>query len=444
VTTLASGSLFALVDGNNFYVSCERVFRPSLNGIPAVVLSNNDGCCVARSNEAKALGIKMGAPYFHVKHFEETHGLVALSANFALYGDLSDRMMSIAAGLGPTQEIYSIDESFIGMDGVGGDLVERSHKIRSRILQWVGIPCGIGIGSTKTLAKLANHIAKTAERKPGVYPDQLAQVCNLAALSPSELATVFAATEVGEVWGIGRRIGKQLIEGGIETVQDLVRMDPATIRRGWSVVLERTVRELQGTQCIGLDDSPAPKKEIACTRSFGHPVMELSELTEAITEFSSRAAEKVRKQHSMAGDVMVFIRTSPFRKDPQYSRSIVVPLRRPTADTGTIVQAAIIGLQAIFQREYKYAKAGVMLLDLQPDSVHQGELAFGEDDALDDIADKARLMSALDTINQRFGKGTMKMASAGLGGDRRVWSMKQERRTPGYTTDWDDIPVARA
>jgi DNA polymerase V len=172
--------------------------------------------------------------------------------------------------------------------------------------------------------------------------------------------------------------------------------------------------------------------------------MELSELTEAITEFSSRAAEKVRKQHSMAGDVMVFIRTSPFRKDPQYSRSIVVPLRRPTADTGTIVQAAIIGLQAIFQREYKYAKAGVMLLDLQPDSVHQGELAFGEDDALDDIADKARLMSALDTINQRFGKGTMKMASAGLGGDRRVWSMKQERRTPGYTTDWDDIPVARA
>jgi DNA polymerase V len=444
VTTLASGSLFALVDGNNFYVSCERVFRPSLNGIPAVVLSNNDGCCVARSNEAKALGIKMGAPYFQVKHFEETHGLVALSANFALYGDLSDRMMSIAAGLGPTQEIYSIDESFIGMDGVRGDLVERSHKIRSRILQWVGIPCGIGIGSTKTLAKLANHIAKTAERKPGVYPDQLAQVCNLATLSPSELATVFAATEVGEVWGIGRRIGKQLIEGGIKTVQDLVRMDPATIRRGWSVVLERTVRELQGTQCIGLDDSPAPKKEIACTRSFGHPVMELSELTEAITEFSSRAAEKVRKQHSMAGDVMVFIRTSPFRKDPQYSRSIVVPLRRPTADTGTIVQAAIIGLQAIFQREYKYAKAGVMLLDLQPDSVQQGELAFGEDDASDDIADKARLMSALDTINQRFGKGTMKMASAGLDGDRRVWSMKQERRTPGYTTDWDDIPLARA
>ena len=188
--------MFALVDGNN-YVSCERVFRPSLNGVPVICLSNNDGCSVARSNEAKALGIKMGAPYFQVKHFEETHGLVALSANFALYGDLSDRMMSIAAGLGPTQEVYSIDESFIGMDGVRGDLVDRSHKIRSRILQWVGIPCGIGIGSTKTLAKLANHIAKTAERKPGVYPDHLAQVCNLAALSPVELQTVFEATEVG-------------------------------------------------------------------------------------------------------------------------------------------------------------------------------------------------------------------------------------------------------
>lgn len=436
--------MFALVDGNNFYVSCERVFRPSLNGIPVICLSNNDGCSVARSNEAKALGIKMGAPYFQVKHFEETHGLVALSANFALYGDLSDRMMSIAAGLGPTQEVYSIDESFISMDGVRGDLVERSHKIRSRILQWVGIPCGIGIGSTKTLAKLANFIAKTAERKPGVYPDHLAQVCNLAALSPVELQTVFEATEVGEVWGIGRRIGKQLTDGGIKTVQDLVRMDPATIRRGWSVVLEKTVRELQGMQCIGLDDAPSPKKEIACTRSFGHPVTELSGLVEAITEFSSRAAEKVRKQNSMACEVMVFIRTSPFRKDSQYSRSIVVPLRRPSADTGAIVQAAVMGLQAIFRPGYLYAKAGVMLLDLQPDSMLQGELDLEDGDTSEELADKSRLMTALDTINHRFGKGTMKMASAGLDGDRRVWSMKQERRTPAYTTNWDDIPVARA
>jgi DNA polymerase V len=436
--------VYALVDGNNFYVSCERIFRPSLNGIPAVVLSNNDGCAIARSNEAKALGIKMGAPWFQIKHLTESDGLVALSANFALYGDISDRMMSLAAGLGPTQEIYSIDESFIGLDGVRGDLVERSHKIRSRILQWTGIPCGIGIGRTKTLAKLANHIAKTTERKPGVYPAHLAQVCNLETLSAVERQAVFEATEVGEVWGIGRRISKQLTEGGIKTVQDLVQMDAATIRRGWSVVLERTVRELQGTQCIGLDDAPVPKKEIACTRSFGHAVTELSDLTQAVTEFASRAAEKARKQHSLAGDVMVFIRTSPFRKDPQYSRSIVVPLRRPTADTGAIVQATALGLQAIYCRGFKYAKAGVMLLDLQPDCVVQGELDLEDGDSHGDLADKVRLMSALDTINKRYGRGTMKMASAGLDGERRVWSMRQERRTPAYTTNWADIPIARS
>lgn len=436
--------MYALVDGNNFYVSCERIFRPSLQGIPAVVLSNNDGCAIARSNEAKALGIKMGAPWFQIKHLMDSHGLVALSANFALYGDISDRMMSLAAGLGPAQEIYSIDESFIGLEGVRGDLVERSHKIRSRILQWTGIPCGIGIGRTKTLAKLANHIAKTAERKPGVYPGHLAQVCNLEVLSADERQRVFEATEVGEVWGIGRRISKQLTDGGIKTVQDLVRMDLATIRKGWSVVLERTVRELQGTPCIGLDDAPAPKKEIACTRSFGHAVTELSDLTQAVTEFASRAAEKVRKQHSLASEVMVFVRTSPFRKDPQYSRSIVVPLRRPTADTGAIVQATVLGLRAIYCQGFKYAKAGVMLLDLQPNSIIQGELDLGDGDSLGDIADKARLMSALDAINKRYGRGTMKMASAGLDGDRRVWSMRQERRTPAYTTNWADIPIVRA
>ena len=436
--------MYALVDGNNFYVSCERIFRPSLQGIPAVVLSNNDGCAIARSNEAKALGIKMGAPWFQIKHLTDSHGLVALSANFALYGDISDRMMSLAAGLGPTQEIYSIDESFIGLEGVRGDLVERSHKIRSRILQWTGIPCGIGIGRTKTLAKLANHIAKTAERKPGVYPGHLAQVCNLEVLSADERQRVFEATEVGEVWGIGRRISKQLTDGGIKTVQDLVRMDVATIRKGWSVVLERTVRELQGTPCIGLDDAPAPKKEIASTRSFGHAVTELSDLTQAVTEFASRAAEKVRKQHSLASEVMVFIRTSPFRKDPQYSRSIVVPLRRPTADTGAIVQATVLGLRAIYCQGFKYAKAGVMLLDLQADSIIQGELDLGGGDSLGDIADKARLMSALDAINKRYGRGTMKIASAGLDGDRRVWSMRQERRTPAYTTNWADIPIVRA
>ena len=386
------------------------------------------------------MGIAMGAPWFKIKHQAEEVGLVALSANFALYGDMSDRMMSLAAGLGPHQEVYSIDESFIDLSGIRGDLVERSHKIRSRILQWVGIPCGIGIGTTKTLAKLANHIAKTAERKPGSYPEHLAQVCNLSALPPAELEQILQATAVNEVWGVGRQITKQLNDGGIHTVLDLVKVDPATIRRGWSVVLERTVRELQGTPCIDLDDSPAAKKEIACTRSFGHAVTELTPLNEAVTEFASLAAEKVRKQHSLATQVMVFIRTSPFRSDPQYSRSMVVPLRRPSADTGAIVAAALTGLKAIYRPGFKLAKAGVMLLDLQSDAVGQRELDLEDDDEMD----RGQLMAALDGINQRYGKGTMKMASAGLAGDRRVWSMKQERRTPGYTTCVADMPVARA
>ena len=432
--------MYALVDGNNFFVSCERVFRPSLNGLPVVVLSNNDGCAIARSNEAKVLGIAMGAPWFKIRHMAESDGLVALSANFALYGDLSDRMMSLAAGLGPAQEVYSIDESFIDMTGVRGDLVERSHKIRSRILQWVGIPCGIGIGTTKTLAKLANHIAKTAERKPGSYPEHLAQVCNLSALAPAELDAVLAATPVNEVWGIGRQITKQLTQAGIHTVLDLVRLDPAMVKRRWSVILERTVREMQGMPCIDLDHAPAPKQEIACTRSFGHPITELKDLNEAVTEFASRAAQKLRKQSSTTSQVLVFIRTSPFRKDPQYSRSTTVPLRRPSADTAVIVQAALAGLKAIYQPGFNYAKAGVMMLDLQSNAVQQGELDLQADEA----KDRSRLMSALDGINDRYGRGTVLMASAGLAGDKRAWSMKQERRTPGYTTRLEDMPVARA
>ena len=432
--------MYALVDGSNFYVSCERVFRPSLEGRPVIVLSNNDGCAIARSNEAKALGIAMGAPWFKIKHLAEESDLVALSANFQLYGDMSDRMMSLASGLGPQQEIYSIDESFIDLTGVRGDLVERSHKIRSRILQWVGIPCGIGIGETKTLAKLANHIAKTAERKPGVYPDKLAQVCNLSALDPAERETVLAATAVNEVWGVGRQISKQLIAGGIHTVLDLVRLDPATVRSKWSVVLERTVRELQGVPCIDLEHTPSAKKEIACTRSFGKPITQLVDLQEAVTEFASRASVKLRKQHSLAGQVMVFVRTSPFRSDLQYSRSIVVPLRRPTADTAEIIHSALQGLQTIFRSGYNMAKAGVMLMDLQSDAVVQEELDFEEEDS----RDRGKLMESLDELNNRFGRGTVLMASAGLQGDKRAWSMKQERRTPAYTTRLSDIPTVRA
>lgn len=431
--------MFALVDGNNFYVSCERAFRPSLEGRPVIVLSNNDGCAIARSNEAKSLGVAMGAPWFKVRHLERDAGLVALSANFRLYGDISDRMMSLAAGLGPGQEIYSIDESFIDLSGMRCDLLDRSKRLRERVHKWIGIPCGIGIGHTKTLAKLANHVAKTAERKRGSYPAELAQVCDLAVLPPSDYDAVLAATDVAEVWGVGRRIGEQLRNAGVCTVLDLTRLDPATVRRRWSVMLERTVRELQGTSCIALEDMPAPKKEIACTRSFGRPITDLPPLIEAVSEFATRAGEKLRAQESVAAHVQVFAHTSPFRPPPHYSRAIVVPLRRPTCDSRLLVQAAVMGLRHIYAPGYELIKAGVMLLDLAPASRVQHELDLGDEEK-----DRGHLMTTMDKINARYGKGTLQLASAGTAGDLREWSMRQERRTPQYTTRWEDMPVARA
>jgi DNA polymerase V len=430
--------MLALIDGNNFYASCERVFRPALRGLPLVILSNNDGCAIARSDEAKALGIKMGAPWFKIQHLQDEAGLVALSANFELYGDLSDRMMSLAAGLGHRQEIYSIDESFVDVTGIPGDLVERSRKIRARILQWTGIPTCIGIGPTKTLAKLANAIAKSAERKPGSYPAHHAQICHLGACSPQELADLLQATEVGDVWNVGRKIGAQLREGGVHTALDLQRMDPATAKAGWSVLLEKTVRELNGVPCIPFDETPGDKQQIACTRSFGHAVTELQDLAEAITEFACRAAEKLRRQKSQAAQVLVFIRTSPFRKDPQYSKSAVFPLQAPSSDSATLTEAALAVLHVIYKRGFKYAKAGVMLMDLQPADRHQFTLDL-EPDEPSNNPNRIRLMTALDSVNQRYGRGTLNLASAGTAGEHRVWQMKQQRKTPGYTTRWDGL-----
>ncbi len=431
--------MYALVDGNNFYVACERAFRPSLKGRPVIVLSNNDGCAISRSNEAKALGVQMGAPWHIVRREMPDAGIVALSANFTLYGDMSNRLMSIAAGMGPQQEIYSIDECFIDMKGVRGDLVERAQRVRERILQWIGIPCGIGIGATKTLAKLANHIAKSADRKPGSYPPELARVCNLASLSPAALHDALTATDVGEVWGVGKKSTDKLKALGIHTVADLERMDPVVARMKFSVVLERTVRELQGVECINFENAPADKKEIACTRSFGRAITELPPLIEAVTEFAMRAGEKLRRQDSLAGQVLTFVHTSPHKPGPQYSRSVTVPLRRPTADGAHLASAAIRGMRAIYRPGYKMAKAGVMLLDLQSAGVQQEELDLG-----DEVPDRSRLMVAMDRMNDRYGKGTLMLASAGTGGEKRVWAMRQEMRTPGYTTGWGELPLAGA
>ncbi len=327
------------------------------------------------------------------------------------------------------------------LSGIRGDMTERAHAIRARVLQWVGIPCGVGIAHTKTLAKLANHVAKTAERKPGSYPSKLAQVCNLAQLPREDLDAVLDSTDVGEVWGVGRKITAQLKVAGIETVLDLARLDPATVRRRWSVVLERTVRELQGMSCIGLDDQPPPKKEIACTRSFGQPIRDLQALEQAVSTFASMAAQKLRRQASHTAHVLVFIHTSPYRKGPQYARSITVPLLRATSDTVPVVNASLAGLRRIYRSGYAFIKAGVMLLDLHSAKLRQGELDLEPLEAQD--CARERLMGVLDELNQRYGRGAVKLACAGVEatGERTSWAMRQERRSPAYTTCWEDMLV---
>ena len=431
--------MYALIDANAFYVSVETVFRPALRGRPVVVLSNGDGCVVARSNEAKDLGIKMSEPWFKIKYLAETSGLIALSSNYPLYADMSDRLMSLAAGMGPENFRYSIDECFCGLHGVRGDLVKRGHAIRNRIQTWLGLPTGVGVGETPTLAKLANHIAKDAERRPGTYPAELAQVCNLSALPASDVDALFAATPVGEVWGIGPRMGQQLRDLGVHTVLDLVRLDAPTVRARWGVVLERTLRELQGQACISFDDAPAPKQMIACTRSFGRPVRELEPLCEAVSEFAGRAAEKARKQGSVAAMLQVFIHTSPHRAGPRFARSMVVPLRKPTADSRLIAQAALLGLRRIYEPGFDLVKAGVILMELSDGAAEQFELA------LDDPGpDRTALMTAMDLLNQRYGRGAVSLGSTGSTQAHRAWDMRQERKTPQYTTRLADIPIARA
>ena len=392
--------MYALVDGNNFYVSCERVFKPSLRDRPVIVLSNNDGCAISRSNEAKSLGVQMGQPWFACRDLEKTDGLIALSSNYALYGDMSHRMMTIAAEFAPRQEIYSIDESFLDFTSVLGDRAEIGHAMRSKVLQWIGIPTCAGFGPTKTLAKLANHVAKTAERKPGSYPADYAQVCDLGGLPAAKRDELFQAIDIEEVWGIGRRISAKLKDGGIHTVAEFVRTDLPTLRRRFSVVLERTVLELRGVPTVGLEDVSAARKQILCSRSFGRAVLAFDELREAVSAFASRVAEKARSDASLAGALQVFVMTSPFRKeDKQYSSSVTIPLVRPTADTRVIAAAVLVGLRRVYRFGYRYAKAGVMPLELQPDTTRQGGLNFGDDDAHPEFAasrDRSKLMSAMD------------------------------------------------
>ncbi len=437
--------MFALVDVNNMYVSCERVFQPALNGKPVVVLSNNDGACIARSNEAKDLGVKMAQPWFEVRHLERSAGLVALSANFELYGDMSSRMMSIAAAHAPRQEIYSIDECFLDVQGVQAQRVDLGRGLRRQVLQWTGLPTSIGFGPTKTLAKLANHVAKMADRQPGSYPRPLAQVCDFGSLPAAALDELMRLTGVAAVWGVGRQTAPRLQAAGIHTVLDLKRADAATLGRQFSVLMHKTVLELQGTRCLELEDAPPANQQIMCSRSFGQPVSELPELIEVVSGFASRVALRLREQQGVARAIHVFIATSPHRQqDRQHTPTATLPLPRATADTRVLVSAAVRALRGIYRPGHRYVKAGVMLVELQSAAQeHATPDLFGEPEQARPEG-RRDLMQTIDALNERFGRDAVGVASAARTTPHSAHRSRQDRRSPRYTTRLDEIATARA
>jgi DNA polymerase V len=429
----AVDQLFALVDVNNMYVSCERAFNPRLQGRPVVVLSNNDGCAVARSNEVKALGVKMGTPWFQMQYLVRQHGIIGLSSNYTLYGDMSNRIMAILRTYSPDVEVYSIDESFLslnGMAGLWGSPADLGQNIRARVLQWTALPVCVGIGSSKTLAKLANHVAKKLPLFDGV--------CDFSTMSAARMRWLFERIEVGQVWGVGRRIGAKLEAMGIRTVQDLKEAPPRDIRARFGVVMERTCQELRGMSCLALEEVVVPRKEIVSSKSFGEMVLTLDELAEAVSLYIARAAEKLRGQNSVCGAVNVFVQTNPFRQeDPQYSNGCTIPLIEPTADNRVLAAAALLGLEAIYREGYQYKKAGIMLLDLSSSGVVQLSLFNGQE--RQQVG--AKVMETLDAINRRFGRDALRLGSAGT---NARWAMRAGNKTPCYTSRWDELPVVHA
>ena len=414
----------ALADVNNFYVSCERVFNPKLKDRPVVVLSNNDGCVVARSNEVKALGVKMGQPWFEVKDLAQEHGIIAYSSNYTLYADMSKRVMDVLGMFSPNQEIYSIDECFLDLTGFS-DLPRYGKEIRQRIKQWVGLPVCVGIGASKTLAKLANHIAKKNPEFDGV--------CDLNSMAVYQQESWFKRIEVGEIWGIGRRLAPRLNAMGIHTVMDLKKASPAGMRNIFSVVMEKIIRELNGTACIDLEEVTPPKKEIVCSRSFGIKVTDLHSLEEAVSLYVSRAAYKLRCQNFYAGAVHVFINTSRFLSPKEnYANSIRIPLPTQTASTIVLTRAAIWGLRRIYRQGYKYQRAGVMVSELVSADNRQDDLFS----TISTGTKSSRLMEVIDQVNDRMGTGTIRLASEGI---KQSWSMRREIKSQNYTTDWNEL-----
>ena len=419
-------SVFALVDGNNFYASCERVFRPDLTDKPIVVLSNNDGCVVAASAEAKALGFQMFGPYFEIAGLCRKHGVTVFSSNYALYGDMSRRMMAILAQHAPSQEVYSIDECFLDLAGVS-DTDALARRMREDVWRRIGIPVSVGIGPSKTLAKLANHVSKRVEGwDDGVF--------DWSWLSPAETDALMARLPVGKVWGVGRRLAAKLIDEHIDTALKLKRADPRWLQRNFSVTLERTAAELNGASCLSLEDAAQPRQQIISSRSFGEKTADLAVLTAAVSHHIARAGEKLREQGSAARLVGVSVRTSPFGDDP-YHGYTVVPLIHPSDDTMALAGAALAGLRAVYRRGLRYQKAGVVLMELSPREQRQADLFAAAPDPR-----RQRLMQTLDSINKTYGHGCVKLASEALTPN---WEMRQDVRSPRYTTQLSELLLIR-
>lgn len=430
--------VFALVDCNNFYASCEKLFDPKLRDVPIVVLSNNDGCVVARSAEAKALGVPMGVPWHQIQDMARRYRIQAFSSNYSLYADMSNRVVEVLSRFSPAVEVYSIDESFLGLSGLqrqdANGLMGYGQRIRQTIAQDLGLAVCVGIASSKTLAKLANHCAKKGLAGT-------AGVCDFGRLTAAELDQLFGEIEVGEVWGVGRKISARLQDMRINTVKALRDADPTLIRNRFSVVLERTVRELRGESCLEFEELVPAKQQIMNTRSFGQYVYELEDLREAVAHHIAKAAEKLRSQGSVAGAVQVMIRTNPFSvKEPQYQRAVTVPLPEPSDDTRVLTRWALRVLGRIYQPGYAYQKAGVMLLELQQRDQQQVDLFSNTASA----KRSSELMQTLDAINARWGAGTLRVSTEGDRQKEPVWRMRREKLSPAYTTCGNELPVVLA
>lgn len=420
----------ALIDGNAFYCSCERVFDPKLKGVPVIVLSNNDGCAIARTAEAKALGIRMGAPYFMMRDLCRREKVRVFSSNYTLYGTMSARLNELYRSFCPDVEIYSIDESFLDFTSFPRrEVVQIARDLRATVLRWTGIPTCVGIGPTKTLAKLANHIAKSVPELRGV--------CDLT--DERERAQWLLRTPLEEIWGVGPASARKLRELGCDSVADVRDLDPRAVRKSMTVVGERLIYEVRGIACINLEAVAPTRKGCAVTRSFSSRVEDRATMEQAVAVHATRLGEKLRREGLGTDHVTVFYHTSEHdRGDPQRSASTVVTLPEATNDSLVLVKAATWGARRIWKDGYRYSKAGVVTVDLVELATSQRALigAF-------DRAKSAALMEALDHCNKRWGRGAVVPAMAGMP-EKRRWSTKFEMRSPRYTTRVDELPVVKA